>query len=170
VTFWVNLLKTVKITYFCHKKCKNSTLIDNNLRILPVFIWFWCFIKSEIFIWLYQTVNMLIVFRFAYWLKNGITHQNQMKTDIAVKNCDFLGYFTKTVKIPFFCHQKWKNSTVIENKSQNFASFHLILMFYTILESEDKANDNGWILKAIKSIKNNTLGQFSRLYAFLDMH
>jgi hypothetical protein len=128
--------------------------------------------KSEIFTWLYQTVNMPIDWGFAYWLKNGITHQNQMKTDIAVKNCDFLGYsyFTKNGKDSFFCHQKWKNSTVIDNKSQNFASFHPIFMFYTILESEDKANDNGWILKAIKSIKNNTLGQFSRLYAFLDMH
>ena len=108
MTFWVNLLKTLKITYFCHKKCKNSTLIDHNLRILPVFIWFWCFIKSEIFIWLYQTVNMLIVFRFAYWLKNGITHQNQMKTDIAVKNCDFLGYFTKNGKDSFFLSPKMK--------------------------------------------------------------
>jgi hypothetical protein len=47
--------------------------------------------KSEIFTWLYQTENMPIVFGFACWLKYGITNQNQMKTDIAVKNCDFLG-------------------------------------------------------------------------------
>jgi len=40
----VNLLKTVKITYFCHQKWKNSTLIDKILRTLPVFIQFWCFI------------------------------------------------------------------------------------------------------------------------------
>ena len=44
VTFCVNLLKMVKITYFCHQKWKNSTLIDKNLRTLPVFIRFWCFI------------------------------------------------------------------------------------------------------------------------------
>jgi hypothetical protein len=41
--------------------------------------------KSEIFTWMYQTVNMPIVFGFACWLKYGITHQNQIKTDIAVK-------------------------------------------------------------------------------------
>jgi len=46
--------------------------------------------KSEIFTWLYQTVNMPIVLRFAYWFKNGIKHQNQMITGISVKNCDFL--------------------------------------------------------------------------------
>ena len=51
--------------------------------------------KSEIFTWLYQTVNMPIVLGFAYWSKNGITNQNQMKTDIAVEICDFLGLFTK---------------------------------------------------------------------------
>jgi hypothetical protein len=51
--------------------------------------------KSEIFTWLYQTVNMPSVLRFAYWFKNGIKHQNQMKTDIAVEICDFLGLFTK---------------------------------------------------------------------------
>ena len=45
--------------------------------------------KPEIFTWLYQTENMPIVFVFAYWSKNGITNQNQMKTDIAVKICDF---------------------------------------------------------------------------------
>ena len=47
--------------------------------------------KPEIFTWLYQTENMPIILRSAYWLKNGTTHQNQMNTDIAVKNCDFLG-------------------------------------------------------------------------------
>ncbi len=113
----VNLLKTVKITYFCHQKWKNSTLIDKNLRILPVFIWFWCFIKSEIFIWLYQTLNMPIVFRFAYWLKNGITHQIRWKLTLLWRIVTFWVILLKTVKIPFFCHQKWKNSTVIDNKS-----------------------------------------------------
>jgi len=81
----------------------------------------------------------------------------------------FWVYLLKTVKITYFCHQKWKNSTLID-KNQNFASFHPILMFYTILELGDKANDNGWIFKPIKSSQNKTLGQFSRLYAFLDMH
>ncbi len=51
--------------------------------------------KSEIFTWLYQTVSMPIDLRFAYWFKNGIKHQNQMKTDIAVEIGDFLGLFTK---------------------------------------------------------------------------
>jgi hypothetical protein len=54
----------------------------------------------------------------------------------------FKVYLLKTVKITSFCHQKRKNSTLID-KNLRTASFHPILMFYTILESGDKANENG---------------------------
>ncbi len=64
--------------------------------------------KSEIWTWLYQTENMPIVFGFACWLKNGITNQNQMKTDIAVEICDFLGIFTKNGKDYLFLSPKMK--------------------------------------------------------------
>jgi hypothetical protein len=64
--------------------------------------------KSEIWTWLYQTENMPIVFGFACWLKNGITNKNQMKTDIAVEICDFLGTFTKNGKDYLFVSPKMK--------------------------------------------------------------
>jgi hypothetical protein len=51
---------------------------------------------------------MPIVFGFACWLKNGITNQNQMKTDIAVGICDFLGIFTKNGKDYLFLSPKMK--------------------------------------------------------------
>ncbi len=50
--------------------------------------------KSEIF--------TFFVFGFACWLKNG------MKTDLAVKNCDFLGLFTKNGKDYLFLSPKMK--------------------------------------------------------------
>ena len=65
-----------------------------------------------------------------------------MKTSISVKIVIFKVYLLKTVKITSFCHQKQKNSTLID-KNLRTASFHPILMFYTILESGDKANENG---------------------------
>ena len=64
--------------------------------------------KSEIFTWVYQTVNMPIVLRFAYWFKNGIKHQNQMKTDIAVKIGTFKVNLLKTVEITYFCQKNEK--------------------------------------------------------------
>jgi hypothetical protein len=64
--------------------------------------------KSEIFTWLYQTVSMPFVFRFACWLKNGKTHQNQMKNHITMKNWDSLCKFTKNGKDYLFLSPKMK--------------------------------------------------------------
>jgi hypothetical protein len=45
--------------------------------------------KSEIFTWLYQTVNMPIVLRFAYWLKKC---QKTLKSDENWHICEKLWF------------------------------------------------------------------------------
>jgi len=74
--------------------------------------------------------KLAYVSRFAWWLQNGITHQNQMKTDIAMKNCDFWVNLLKTVKIPYFCHLKWKNSTVID---KNLRTLPVFIQFWCFI-------------------------------------
>ena len=94
--------------------------------------------KSEIWTWLYQTENMPIVFGFAYWSKNGITYQNQMKTDIAVKIVTFKVNWLKTVKITYFCHQKWKNSTLIDKNLRTLSVFIRFWCFIPFWNQETK--------------------------------
>jgi hypothetical protein len=78
------------------------------------------------------------VLRFAYWFKNGIKHQNQMKTDIAVKIGTFKVNLLKTVRITYFCHQKWKNSTLIDKNLRTLPVFIRFWSFIPFWNQETK--------------------------------
>ncbi len=55
------------------------------------------------------------------------------------------------------------------NIFHNFVSFHLILMFLTILESGDKTNNIGDEFKTIRLILINTYRYLGSFYSFSDM-